>query len=373
MIRALTVFALCENVHLTKDVGMIPYILQKDFDYDCTIASYSNGDYPSLETDVKGLKHTLFAKKTNNPTIDSLLFICSNFRKYDLLQAYHLTRGSVLILSVFKLLKKLDKKGITYLKLDAGEELKDFKYRGITGRIFRFLISKIDIISTETKELYETLNANNILQKKVNYIPNGFYPKSEAIRYEEKQNIILTVGRIGTQQKASEILLKAFSFFYQYNKDWILEFVGPIEDHFKETIETFYREHPDLVNQVKFHGNISNKVLLKNKYDAAKLFVLTSRWESFGLVLLEAMNSGCTIISTDLMSAKDVTDNGLYGEKFKIDDYQALSEILLRKANDEEYLRNNTMAIQEYAKKKFYWPDIVKQINDLIESELSRN
>ena len=38
--RFLTLFPELENVHLMKDVGMIPYIMHKEFGYDSYIASY---------------------------------------------------------------------------------------------------------------------------------------------------------------------------------------------------------------------------------------------------------------------------------------------------------------------------------------------
>ncbi len=47
-----TFFPACENTHLTKEVGMIPYILHRDFGYDSYIICYKNGDYPHLETKV---------------------------------------------------------------------------------------------------------------------------------------------------------------------------------------------------------------------------------------------------------------------------------------------------------------------------------
>ena len=48
--RYVTLFLKTENVHLLKDVGMIPYYLYKEHGMDCTIATYNNsGDYTYLE------------------------------------------------------------------------------------------------------------------------------------------------------------------------------------------------------------------------------------------------------------------------------------------------------------------------------------
>ena len=114
----LTIFPGTENVHLIKDVGMLPFILHEEFGYDSTIASYKNGEYPYLETEVKGLKHVFIKKKFRNPIFDVLWFLLLNFRKYDIVQCYHFQRPSLWYLFFFKVLKKITfSKSFTFLKL----------------------------------------------------------------------------------------------------------------------------------------------------------------------------------------------------------------------------------------------------------------
>ena len=47
--RFLTLFPELENVHLMKDVGMIPYIMHKEFGYDSYIASYCSRNWNILK------------------------------------------------------------------------------------------------------------------------------------------------------------------------------------------------------------------------------------------------------------------------------------------------------------------------------------
>ena len=44
-IRFTTMFPLIENIHLVKDVGMIPYSMKKYFNYDSSIVTYKNLEY----------------------------------------------------------------------------------------------------------------------------------------------------------------------------------------------------------------------------------------------------------------------------------------------------------------------------------------
>ena len=57
-----TFFPECENIHLTKDVGMIPYVMHRDMRYDAILISYRNGDYPYLDSEVPGLKMRFMKK-----------------------------------------------------------------------------------------------------------------------------------------------------------------------------------------------------------------------------------------------------------------------------------------------------------------------
>lgn len=365
MKRFLTIFPVTENVHLIKDVGMLPFILHKEFGYDSTIACYKNGEYSYLETEVKGLKQVFISKKFKNPIFDVLWFLLLNFRKYDILQCYHFQRPSLWFLIFFKFLKKITfSKGFTFLKLDAVDVIKDLKLNTEN----KFIAKNIDLISVETKRLYCYLNENNTLYRKVEYIPNGFYDKGNrnVIDFETKNNLMITVGRIGTFQKNNETLLLAFKDFALVNKDWKLEVIGPIEDSFQVYIKEFFESNPLLVRRVIFTGSITDRRILEDKYNKAKIFVLTSRFEGFALVYLEAMKAGCTIISSAITPAYDITNNGKFGALFSVENSDELAVKLEKAVNNNEKLKSDCKAIQEFAYEKYSWSKISVHINDLI-------
>ena len=55
-----TFFPDCENIHLTKDIGMIPYVLHRDFGYDAYVICHKNGDYPYLEKEKRRITVVLY-------------------------------------------------------------------------------------------------------------------------------------------------------------------------------------------------------------------------------------------------------------------------------------------------------------------------
>jgi glycosyltransferase involved in cell wall biosynthesis len=368
MSRFLTFFPLAENIHLTKDVGMIPYVLHKEFNHDSTIACYNNGNYPYLDTEVLGLKQQFVPKIFNNYTLDSLMFILFNFRKYDVVQCFHLIKPSLLILSVFKVLKGISfASSFTYLKLDTDDSIKSRKL----SISYKILLNSVNLISIETKSIYNYLNENNFLGKKVSYIPNGFYDSDERknVMFDEKENLIITVGRIGTYQKNNEVLLEGFKQFLAVNNQWRLEIIGSVEDDFKIYCESFFVENPGIKECIFFTGAITDRKILKNKYKKAKIFVLTSRFEGFPLVFLEAVKAGCTIISSNVTSAHDITDDEKYGAIFPIDDSYGLAQALEKIVSNPVKLEKDCELIQNFAYEKFSWREICEKLDFLIKNK----
>lgn len=359
-----TLYPETENFHLTKDVGMIPYILHKKFNLDARVACYKNGEYPYISNLVEGLKLDFIPKDTGDAFIDASEYLKENAEKIDVLNLYHFMDRS---LEWAKLYKTLNPKGKIFLKLDANEwfiKQFDINHTNINGS--HSILKECSIISVETLELYEYLNKKWPLT--IEYLPNGFYDFDirKQINYEEKENIICTVGRIGHYHKANEVLLEAFKTASSGIPDWKLKLIGPIEKTFEAYITKYFETNPHLLEKVIFTGEIADKEALNAEYQKAKIFCMTSRLESFGLVFAEAASNGCFIITSDIISARDVTGNGKYGDIFRKDDIVQLSDILIKACQDEARLASICTSIQDYAYENFYWVDICSKIYALI-------
>jgi glycosyltransferase involved in cell wall biosynthesis len=177
---------------------------------------------------------------------------------------------------------------------------------------------------------------------------------------------MITVGRIGSEQKATDVLCEAFKLFIEKDDTWRLEIVGPIDLKFESYITDLFIQNPDLRDRIKFLGNIESKQELAKKYESAKIFVLPSRWEGFALVYLEAIRAGCYMLCSDILPAHDVTDYQTYGKLFPVDDYRNLAN-LMTVVTSEGFLNNEMcLAIQAHAYRNYYWPSIVNNIHGLI-------
>ena len=67
---------------------------------------------------------------------------------------------------------------------------------------------------------------------------------------------------------------------------------------------------------------------------AFDVFALPSRWEGFGLVLLEAGGCGVPVVATDIAPINEIIRNGYDGLRVPVDDPDALAQAIQRVALD---------------------------------------
>ena len=102
---------------------------------------------------------------------------------------------------------------------------------------------------------------------------------------------------------------------------------------------------------------------IQTYYSSASIYVLSSRWEGFGLVMVEAMAHGLPIISSDLPSSKDILgDFGLY---FRNGDIQELAQ-RLEDATHLDWQQKSDEAIK--IAQRFDISHIIEQWKRLLES-----
>jgi glycosyltransferase involved in cell wall biosynthesis len=158
--------------------------------------------------------------------------------------------------------------------------------------------------------------------------PSPFEPVPTAPALDSK--IIISAGRLETY-KGFDRLIDAFAPVAQKHPDWQVHIygVGP--------------KQPALTKQIAERG-LQDQVILKGftpEFAAAlaqgSLYAMTSRFEAFPMVLLEAMSRGLPVISYDgPRGARQIVDEGRNGRLIRDDDQPAYTEALLQIIEDEE-------------------------------------
>ena len=188
---------------------------------------------------------------------------------------------------------------------------------------------------------------------KVIYNPLTLQPGSLSLG---KTKRFLAVGRFSYQHKGFDLLIKAFTQFAKTNKDWTLDIVG--EGPEKSLYQQLISEH-HMESRVSIHP-CTNYV--QAFYSNAQVYVLSSRWEGFGLVLVEAMAHGLPIVSSDLPTSREIM--GDFAQYFKNGDINDLAR-RLEEATKIDWQQKSEEALAIAA--KFDVEAIVKQWKDIIE------
>lgn len=135
-------------------------------------------------------------------------------------------------------------------------------------------------------------------------------------------SVVLAVGRL-SPEKNFPLLLRAFAAIAASVPQARLAIIG--EGPERARLERLIEEL-GLVGRARLLGQRDNPFAFMRR---SRLFVLTSRFEGFGNVLIEAMACGVPVISTDCpVGPREILCDGRYGTLVPSDDVTALAEAM---------------------------------------------
>jgi len=377
-----TIFPTYRENHFFKDPGQIPYRISR-LGLNTTIVCYKNeSSYPvtSKYIKIKTVPNNFINTKFNSGLLFYLLF---NSKKINILNVFHFSYQSLLLAFFYKL---LNKKGFVYLKMDACHYSGRYEWQNIFDKninssaynskislkkkIKTLLIKekftkKVDLWSVEDDDsrIYFE-NQYEFLKNKIITLYNGHAVdlsyKEEIRKFKDKENIILTAGRLGSYQKATEILLKAFSIIAK-EIDWSLHLAGNIDIDFLKEKENFLKMHPELLGSITFHGPMSNVELYK-LYNQSKIFCLPSRYEGFAIVIPEAMYFRNAIITTYNVSIRDKIAERRFGILVEKDNVKELAEAILKMVTEQDFIEECADNAFYVVRKEFNWEIIILKL-----------
>lgn len=348
-----TLFTRLKNVHLIKDVGMIPYVLCRDHGFDCTMVTKKNdSSYDYADRQVKGLKLRFISGS-------GAYYLMRNAGRIDVLNVYHLNLQSFVNLLIFRIFRK--KTAISYLKLDMDDKgCRRLFMKNPVGWIKRRTMGLADIASVETSGIYDILRKT--YGTKILFLPDGYYTEAaEPEKDFHKEKYILTVGNLGTEAKATGVLTEAFEKAVKMSGccDWKLELVGPVA-------AGYVNPYP-YDDRIIFDGNITDRMKLNEIYRRASIFAFPSRHESFGIAMLEAAACGDYIVSTEgVPAAADIAAVTGAGETVGVDDADAMAEAFCRLMTSERDWNGLALQTAEKTFRHYRWERLVLRLVDYI-------
>lgn len=178
--------------------------------------------------------------------------------------------------------------------------------------------------------------------------PNPFKPK--VVSLENTDKIVLATGRL-TYVKGFDLLIESWNKVTQQFPDWKLVIVGEGE------------EGTNLRNIIK-RNNLVGKVILagysndiSQYYEKASIFCLSSRYEGFPMVLLEALAFGLPIVSFDCDTGPAEILEGTRSILVPQKDTKALGDSLIQLMGNQK-LREK-ISLTNIQKSEYYEPNFI--------------
>mgnify|MGYP006271289265 CR=1 FL=1 len=248
-------------------------------------------------------------------------------RNYDVIHA-HLPRAEILTLAIKSTSKVL-------LTRHNSEKFVPWLPKILSNCISRMVISRADAITYISRGVAEYCQENGEIPKKAiqkvvyygyerkNQKTSDSSSKSTSIERKRDSKInVLTIGRL-VKQKDIGTQLRAIARLMDDNKDLQIELIiigdGPLKSELVKEAQQL-----KIGDCVTFVGRVSN---VYEFLDNADIFILSSEYEGFGLVILEALDSGVPIYASNIPTTREILGKD-FEYLFEVGDDLELSQLL---------------------------------------------
>ena len=216
---------------------------------------------------------------------------------------------------------------------------------------------------------------------RITYLPNGVdcvkFATGDGASFRRQHNLpadaflVLNVGRID-EQKNQRLLLEAFLRFRARQPGAMLVLMGPeTQPGYAAGLREFIAAN-DLGDSVRLLPGLRNDHPdLVNAYHACDVFVLPSRHEPFGIVVLEAWSAGRPVIVNRVGGLKSLVNHGVNGLFLNPDREGTpadLAEQLQVVATTPELRRRLGEAGRLEARSRYDWSRIAQQLEGLYQA-----
>ena len=225
---------------------------------------------------------------------------------------------------------------------------------GIFRKYFLGKIDRLIVLNTLDYKAY----SNHI--KNITRIPNPSYFKTKnASKLDNK--VIISAGRLD-EIKGFDSLIKAFKNVSIKHPDWKLKIFGADWGE-KEKLEKLILDL-ELEGKAFLMGAVSN---IQEEYLKADIYAMTSKFECFPMVLLEAKECGLPVVTFDCKSGpRDIVKDNIDGFLVEPENIELFSDKLLELIENKEKLIEFGKAAKENIK-EFELEKIIEKWKKLLD------
>ena len=361
-----------------KDCGMFLYTLAKYFSWKSTYVYYKTRESDTTwNQEFSSYVNTICIGETSDykKQIElAKIFLKEHIHEFDVIMFFNY--GST-VWKLSKYCKQLKPDIIVYSKLDMGiggfEHFCGNKpFMWLRNYAEKLKSQYVDFFTVETKSYYDALSKTSVFKNRLGYLPNGVSTLNVDVSDIDsipKENIIITVGRLGEYVKNNELLLDAIKLLPDdIVKKWKFMFIGPSTEAFIQTVKNFKERYPEKADSIIMTGNITDRTQLYTYCRRAKIICMTSRTEGACIATLESMFFGAYPIIINYSDfALDTTNWGNCGRIVENGNSDKLSAELYNAMVDNDLL-SKCIISQNYARKMFDYNELSKKLVEMLEN-----
>lgn len=249
------------------------------------------------------------------------------------------------------------------------------KKRILYAWIEKILAIKTDMIINISKSEYDSAIKNKIANpKKMCIVENGIDIKKfdnaeenrkqtrEFYQIKEDEIVIGVVGRIA-EQKDPITFIKAAKIVYDEIPNTKFMYIGAGD--LEEEVKKFAKEN-NLTENVIMTGWVDD---VEKYISALDIAVLPSKWEGFGLVILEYMACKKPIIASNLGGIADIIKSEKNGLLVDSGDTIQLSKYMIKYIKDKDLVKDTIEYNYEYVKENYNIDREVQKIEKIFDEE----
>lgn len=361
-----------------QDCGMFLYTLAKDFNWESTYVFYKTRPEETQwnETFLKYVRPVCLGETDDldykKQVSLAKQFIQEHIHEYDAIMLFHY--GST-AWKLARLCKKHNPNIVVYVKLDMGiggfnHFCNNGPFQNLKNWFEKLKSSYVDIFTVETKSYYEKLKKTSVFKNRIEYLPNGVSLLDIDLTELDilpKENIVVTVGRLGTYEKNNSLLLKAIkNLQIELVKNWEFLLIGPSTQEFSKEVALFKEKNPAIANCINMTGEINNRNTLYSYLRRAKIICMTSLSESTCISTLEGMYFGTYPVITNYSDfTLDTTTNNKVGCIVENKNINALVSSLKHIMSDDN-LYCKGIESQSYVRSVFDYGVLTKSLDSIL-------
>ncbi|MCP4432418.1 MAG: glycosyltransferase [Gammaproteobacteria bacterium] len=240
----------------------------------------------------------------------------------------------------------------------------------LTTRFFAVSAWARDISSTRDR----------IQKEKYNVIHNGVNFASPATQelvahYRKHWSLdpaTRVIGNVGSlvHLKGQDLLIEAFASITEDFPDVCLFIIGSEREHqpgIKQNLIELATRY-GIEDRVVFTGSRSDVLDILNIFE---VYAMPSRFEGFGLSLVEAICAGVPAIISDIPALTEVCGNGKYALSFHSEDAQDLADKLRYALDNQDEMKRLGKIASQYARQSFSIEKMVAEYERIYEEDLN--